>query len=103
MLLQQKIGLTIAEAGLDAMRIVSEVHGAILDPFKWGGFVVVAIEHAIFPFHSSRAPSPDFELVTIVRIFDIVFEIEGDIHVNDDGCVVHDVVMEVLQIFDRVA
>lgn len=60
------------------------------------------IEHPVFPLNSSWTSSTHFKAISIVGIFGVELEVL-DPEMNDDGCIVHDVVMKVLQVLLLVA
>jgi len=59
------------------------------------------VEHPILPTHSpSMTERPwrfvCFELISIVSILDEKVKMSVDMHVNDDGSIVYDIMMKIL-------
>jgi hypothetical protein len=64
--------------------------------------MMLLIEHSVLPLHTAGTDSLHFEAISIVGIFGVELKVL-DPKVNDDGCIVHDVMMKVLKILLLVA
>ena len=80
--LQQKIALTVSLTGIDPFGVICKVDCPVFNPLVKGGLVMFIIKHSVLPLYS-----PD---------------IMGEVccpEMDDDWCVVHDVVMQVVEVF----
>lgn len=65
--------------------------------------MVFIIKHSVLPFDTARTISfSNFEAISIVGIFGVELKVL-DPKMNDDGCIVHDIMMKILQILLLVA
>jgi hypothetical protein len=105
---EEEIWLTITRTTPYSWGIVGKVHGAVLDSFESCSMVVSFIKHPIFPTSPSAVTEGAWghaclKLISIVSVLDKKVKMGIDVHVYDDGCVVHDIVMQIPKILFTVA
>ena len=97
--LQQKIALTVSLTGIDPFGVICKVDCPVFNPLVKGGLVMFIIKHSVLPLYSPHIiGSVNFKAVSIMSILDIMGEVCCP-EMDDDWCVVHDVVMQVLEVF----
>ena len=104
MLFQQEVRLSVTRASSNPFWIIGEVDCPIFYPFKRGCRVMLAIEHSIFPVSPSASAErtrrhSGLELISIVSVLDKELHMIVSMHMNDDGRIVYNVVMQILEIF----
>ena len=104
MALQQKIRLPIASTDADPSRIIDEIHCSIFYSFEASGTMMLSIKHSILPPNSRRMAECSWrftclKLVPIVCVWDKKSKMCIYMHVDNDRCIMDNVVMQVLEIF----
>lgn len=64
---------------------------------------MLIVEHSVLPLNSPHIVSTNFKAISIMGVFDKELEMALDSHVNDDWRIVHDVMMQILQIYFLIA
>jgi len=105
MLFQKHIRFTVGCTNSYTFGVVGEVYHAILDPFKVTCFIVVVVEHPVFPVGSATPAETSrtlvgLELASVVGIFDEELHVLGYVAMDDDGGVVLEVKLEVIEVLD---
>lgn len=90
------------------MRIIRNVHGAVLDSFVGFSILIHVVKHTVFPaspntkiFAARRFVR--FKLVSVMCVFEVKGEMFVCMYVNDDWSVIDDVMIKIDKIFEFVA
>jgi hypothetical protein len=108
MLLKKKVGWSIAWAAVDSFRIIGEIYNSVFDSFIIFSTWIFFIEHTIFPTHPwcSAETSWTFvslKLTTIMGVFHKKFHVLGNMYMNDNGSVIFNIELKVVQIFNSIS
>lgn len=103
MLFQQKVRLPIRGTNSHPMRIIGKIHSPILHPFKVFRIVMLMIKHPVLPRNSRWSTQWSWrlrclELTSIMCISNKELEMGISVHVNNDRCIVDNIVVEILQL-----
>lgn len=102
--LQKEVRLSVSTANTDSFRVICKVDHSILNPFKVSCLAVFLIEHPILPTNAWRSTERSWafvglKLASVVGVFDEKLHMFGDMNVDDDGCIIFDVKLQVVEIF----
>ena len=108
MRLQQEVRLPISRAASDSFRIISKIDRSILHSFKGTSIMMKMIKHSVFPLGTSRTAQTarrfsGFKLIAIVSVLDKKLHMIVRMHVDNNGRIVNDVVMQVFQVAGLIA
>jgi hypothetical protein len=100
--------LPIAVAYADSFWIICKVNDSVFHSLEISGFAVHFIEHAVFPADSGRPTQAaraliSLKLASIVGILDEKLHVFRYMNVYDDGCIVLDVELQVVEILNCIA
>ena len=98
---QKKVRLTIPWTTLNTFRIISKIHSSILNSLETWSTVMSSIKHSIFPANSASITKWSWwflclKLISVMCIFQKEVEVSIHMHMNDNRCIVDDVMMQIL-------
>lgn len=99
---QQKIGLPIPCTNSYSFGIVGEVHCAILNSFEVASVLMHFIKHSVLPFvttaYATLSCVRNLKSISVVSIFDKMLKVIVGSHMNDNGSIIGNIVMQILKI-----
>ena len=105
MFLQEHIGFTVTCTDADTFWVIGKVDHTILDSFKVTCFIVMIVEHSVFPVGSASSAETSrafigLKLTSIVSIFDEKLHMLGYMTVDNDRSIVLQVKLKVVEVLD---
>lgn len=91
--LKHEVWYSIAWGTVNSLGVISEVNNTIFNSLMIIRSWILFVKHSIFPL-SSRLPAQrawafaSFKLISVMGILDKKLHVLGDMHMNDDGCII---------------
>lgn len=103
MLLQQKVRHSVPRTRWYPVWVIRKIHGSVLDSLIISCFVVHIIKHSVLPvgpWSSTEGARGlgSFELASVMSILDKELEMSIRMHMNDNGSIVDNIMIKILQI-----